>query len=151
MTPGKMRRPVEPGGAPDGPPTIERDAYNFDFRVVALALILIARPDLLEEYLRDGKERDEHNVPKAFGDATKWPTLRTLFDPAMLAEGLYLWELPQTQECARHLLRVGQTMISLDEYDFDGCPNPFFVKAIVDYAGQQSAELHPAGVAEDAM
>jgi hypothetical protein len=88
-------------------------------------------------------------VPLALGDATKWKTLRTLFEPAMLAEMLYLWELPQTQACAQHLRRVFQTMINLEEYDLNECPNPFFVKALVDYSRQQTAELNPAGVASD--
>jgi hypothetical protein len=131
---------------PSGP---ERDDSNFDFRVVTLLLILITRQDLLKEYLDDGKIKDDHNVPIALRDRCKWKTLRTLFDPAMLAEMLYLWELPQTQDCALYLRRVFQTMINLEEYDFDGCPNDGFVKAIVEYSKQQTAVLNPAGVATD--
>ncbi len=129
--------------------SLERDASNFDFRIVTLLLILVARQDLLKEYLDDGKMKDARNVPLALWDPTKWKTLRTLFEPAMLAEMLYIWERPETQECARQLRRVFQTMINLEQYDFDQCPNSFFVKAIVDYSRQQSAELNPAGVASD--
>lgn len=134
---------------PSAHSTLQRDATNFDFRVVTLLLVLITRADLLKEYLEDGKAKDACNVPLAMKDPTKWKTLRTLFDPAMLAEMLYLFELPQTQECAQHLLTVFQTMVHLDEYDFDGCPNRNFVKAIIEYSGQQTAELDPAGVAAD--
>ena len=128
---------------------VERDASNFDFRVVTLLLVLTTRADLLKEYLDDGKEKNARNVPSALADTDKWKTLRTLFEPTMLAEMLYLWELPQTQACAQHLRRVFQTMINLNQYDEDSCPNPLFVKAIVDYSRQQTAELNPAGVGVD--
>jgi hypothetical protein len=127
---------------------LERNATNFDFRTVTLVVVLVTRADLLKEYLDDGKAKDASTVPLALKDPTKWKTLRTLFDPAMLAEMLYLFELPQTQECAQHLLTVFQTMVQLDDYDFLGCPNPEFVSKIVDYSHHQTAELDPAGVAD---
>jgi hypothetical protein len=130
--------------------TPERDASNFDFRMVTMLLVLVTRLDLLKEYLDDGKEKDARNVPLAVGDSTKWKTLRTLFDPDMLGQMLYLFELRKTQAAAVHLRTVFQTMINFDEYDQDTCPNPFFVRAIVNYSGQQTAELNPAGVADDA-
>ena len=129
---------------------VERDAINFDFRAVTLPLILITRPDLLKEYLDGGKEKDDCGIPKALKDPTKWKTLRRLFDPCMLAEALYLFELPQTQKCAQHFLTVFQTVVHLDDYDFDGCPNPDIVKAIVEHSRQQTVELDPAGVADTA-
>jgi hypothetical protein len=136
--------------APSEPfPPLERDASNFDFRVVALLLVLITRQDLLKEYLDDGAEKNECNVPDALRNPAKWKTLRKLFEPCMLAEMLYLWELPQTQACALQLRKVFQTMINLEEYDLSGCPNNNYVKAIVEYSRQQTAELDPAGVASD--
>jgi hypothetical protein len=145
QAPGPARHTVVPA-AESGP---ERDASNFDFRVVTLLLVLVTRADLLQEYLDDGKQKDAANVPLAVGDPTKWKTLRTLFDPPMLAEMLYLFELAQTRKAALHLLTVFQTMVHLEEYDFNGCPNPDFVRAIVGYAQQQTAELDPAGVDEE--
>jgi hypothetical protein len=130
---------------------VERDTTNFDFRTVTLALVMVTRADLLKEYLDGGKEKDAYNVPLALNDPTKWKNLRTLFDPAMLAEMLYLFELPQTQECAQHLLTVFQTMVQLDDYDFNQCPNPNFVTKIVDYSHQQTVELDPAGVGDSSV
>ncbi len=128
---------------------IERDASNFDFRVVTLLLVLVTRQDLLKEYLNDGKEKDARCVPKALHDHTKWKTLRDLFDPDILAAVLYLFELPKTQECILQLRTVFQVMINLNQYDFDSCPNDLFVKAIVEYSRLQTAQLNPAGVASD--
>jgi hypothetical protein len=129
---------------------LERDASNFDFRVVTLLVVLVTRQDLLKEYLDDGKQKDARNVPLAVGDSTKWKTLRTLFDPDMLGQMFYLFELRKTRTAARDLRIVFQTMINLEQYSDDTCPDDFFVKAIVNYSGQQTAELNPAGVADDA-
>jgi hypothetical protein len=146
----QFRRPPN-SHEPDGGPGVRlhRDASNFDFRVVTLMLVLITRADLLKEYLDGGKEKNERNIPLALTDANKWRTLRTLFDASMLADMLYLFELGQTQECAQHLFRVFQTMIHSDQYDQDLCPDPLFVRAIVDYSGQQTAELNQAGTYDD--
>jgi len=135
------------------PPAVDklhRDASNFDFRIVTLIMILVTRTDLLFEYLRGGEKKDHRNIPFALHDATKWPRLRLLFPPAMLAEMLYLFEDPETYKATLQLRRVFQTMINLEEYDLDICPNPNFVKAVVDFSGMVTAELNPAGVADDA-
>jgi hypothetical protein len=124
---------------------LQRDASNFDFRLVTLLLVLVTRADMLKEYLDDGKPKDARNVPLALGDPTKWKTLRTLFEPAMLAEMLHLWELPQTQACVLHLLTLFATAKQRDAYDLDTCPNSFFVQALVVYSGQQTAQLNAAG------
>ena len=79
-------------------------------------------------------------------DLGKWQRLRQLFPPAMLAEMLYLFELRETQKSILHLRRVFQTMIFLEEYDFDGCPNFEFVKAVVDFSAMITADLDKAGV-----
>ena len=146
MQPSDLRR--SPASSEPYPP-LERDASNFDFRVVTLLLVLITRQDLLKEYLDDGKEKDACNVPDALRNPTKWKTLRTLFEPCMLAEMLYLWELPKTKTSALHLREIFQVMINLDQYDLISCPNNNFVKAIVEYSRQQTSELSPAGVASD--
>ncbi len=147
MAPMQHLAPANRNVVPAASTGPERDASNFDFRVVTLLLVLVTRMDMLKEYLDDGKEKDGRNVPLAVGDPTKWPTLRTLFDPDMLGQMLYLFELRKTQAAALHLRTVFQTMINLEEYDLDGCPNSYFVAAIVKYSGQQTAELDPAGVA----
>ena len=38
---------------------------------------------------------------------------------------------------ALHLRTVFQTMINLEEYDLDRCPNSYFVRAIVNYSGSR--------------
>jgi hypothetical protein len=131
----------------DYAPDVDRGPTNFDFRIVTLLLVLVTRQDLLKEYLDDGREKDKRCIPAALHDITKWKRLRLLFPPAMLAEMLYLFEVPKTQESILQLRIVFQTMINLEEYDFDGCPNLDFVRAIVELSRLETAELNPAGVA----
>ncbi len=130
-------------------PVSERGPSNFDFRIVTLLMVLGTRLDLLREYIDDGKDKDDRRVPLALGDTTKWKRLRLLFPPAMLAEMLYLFELKETQRSILHLRRVFQTMIFLEEYDFNGCPNLDFVKSIVQFSGMVTAELDAAGVGSE--
>ena len=136
---------VQPDSDRDAP-TVDRDASNFDFRVVTFLLTLITREDLLTEYLVDGEGKDDDNVPLALWDRRKWKTLRTLFEPSMLADFLYLWERPQTQAAARVLRTVFQVQINLVHYDLDTCPDPAVLRDIVEYSGQLTTPLNAAGV-----
>src|SRR5579872_636076 len=72
----------------------ERDPANFDFRIVALLTAMITRPDLLNEYLVDGKDKDHRGRPKALKDEDKWPRLRRFgFPPELLGEMLGVFEM----------------------------------------------------------
>jgi hypothetical protein len=130
------------------PNSLQRDASNFDFRLVTLLLVLVTRADMLKEYLDDGKEKDDRNVPLALWNPEKWKTLRTLFDPAMLAEMLYIWECPRTKASAEDMLQVFHTMSSREGYEIpQQCPEFSVLKAIVDYSRQLTTPLNQAGVA----
>ena len=141
MPNGKERRPVlAPGGPPRDPDDVKRDASSFDFREVVLVTALVLRPDLMKEYLDDGRDKDAVHNPE------KWPNLRKMFDPEMLAEFLYLFELPETQTAAVQIKRVFDTMINLNDYNLAGCPNSNYLAATATYAGQLTAPLSVAGV-----
>jgi hypothetical protein len=149
MSPKMMHRaPVYNNLVATPSATPERDAANFDFRTLTLLLILVTRQDLLQEYLDGGKDKDARNVPLAVQDPNRWPNLRTLFDPEMLGQMLYLFELGKTQVATHHLRLVFQTMINLGQYDQETCPGDFIVQSMVTYSQQLTHPLNQAGIAD---
>jgi hypothetical protein len=147
--PSKKRPPIPGDHAPmaaDCP--VQRDGSNFDFRLIPLFAALVARNDLLDEYITDGKEK-KGNVPVAVSDPKRWPHLRQWFDPDMLGQLLYLFELKETQRAADQLRLAFETAVALFEYCPDLCPDDEFLQAATLYSHQQSDELRPAGIADD--
>jgi hypothetical protein len=143
----------------------ERNPSNFDFRVVALLTAFVTRPDLLHEYLADGKDKDHRGSPKALHDDTKWKRLRGFGFPAeLLAEMLYLFEgssghkpehpddqkenhafqdVPQALITMQRLFR---TMVASRSYCPDECPDDQWFADFVLLVGKLTQPLDPAGV-----
>jgi hypothetical protein len=137
----------------------ERDASNFDFRVVALLTAAVTRPDLLHEYLADGKEKDDRGRPKALHDVTKWARLRRFgFPPELLAEMLDLFEGKDRHQDGHDdacddirkafitIQTLFQTAAAEAFYCDDLCPDDDWFAEFVPYAGQLTQPLSPAGV-----
>lgn len=119
----------------------ERDDINLDYRIFALLLACATRADLLEEYLRDAQLDDT--------EPNKWSTLRRLGLPQrLLAESLYVFNDPATQHALRQLQIVTRTLVSLNDYCFEGCPSDPIIDQLVAYTAQQSQPLQPAGQEE---
>ena len=125
----------------------ERDASNFDFRVVSLMTIAATRADLLEEYLNDGKAKDARGVPDALRDDTKWRHFRQFgFPPEMLAELLYIFERPDVRKALITVQTAFQTSVANDNYCEAGCPDDDYYGSAVPYSAQLTQPLDEPGV-----
>jgi hypothetical protein len=119
----------------------KRPPLNLDYRFLSLVLFFATRADLFGDYLagRDRRQRE-----------ASWAKLLKLGLPHnLLAESLYLFELPETQRALRQIQLVSQTLVELNDYCSDSCPSDQILKELAWVNSKQTQPLSAAGTDMD--
>jgi hypothetical protein len=115
----------------------KRPPLNLDNRYLSLLLFFATRADLFGDYLAG---RNEHQREAG------WAKLLELGLPHnLLAESVYLFELPETQRALRQLQLVAQTLVELNDYCSVSCPSDQILKELAWLNSKQNQPLSAAG------
>jgi hypothetical protein len=110
-------------------PQPTRDPTNRDYRMLALVLMCATRADLFADYVQ-GNDTPLHDIG---------------LPQNLLDESRYLFKLPETQQAARQLQLVTQTLVELNDYCSISCPSNLILQQIAWLAAHQNTPLPAAG------